>query len=166
MQRLFLDCEFTSFEAPSLISIGLVSEDAAHRFYGVRDDFDLASCSDFVRRAVLPMLYQPMPGSGIAAGGAMHGLELRYALIAWLGTIPGEIEVLYEADVDWGLFTELLEQVPARVRGRNVRTDVDWIGHWEGEYAHNALHDAMCLRWDWLHRHGLGNPGDSASRID
>lgn len=166
MQRLFLDCEFTSFEAPSLISIGLVSEDAAHRFYGVRDDFNLASCSDFVRRAVLPMLHQPVPGIDTAAGGAMHGLALRDALIAWLVTILGEIEVLYEAGVDWWLFTELLEHVPARVRGRNVRMDVDWIGDWEGEYAHNELHDAMCLRWDWLHRHGLGNPGGSASRID
>jgi hypothetical protein len=150
VRRLFLDCEFTNFEAPSLISIGLVSEDDSLAFYGVRDDFDLGACSDFVQRVVLPILHQAVPGSAAAAGGVMPGPALGRALAGWLAAIPGAIEILYEADVDWILFCSLLEDAPEHIRGRLVRDDVAWIGTCEGQFAHHALHDARCLRFDWL----------------
>ncbi len=38
---LFLDTEFTDFQQPDLISIGLVSECGSHEFYAERNDFDL-----------------------------------------------------------------------------------------------------------------------------
>lgn len=156
MKRLFLDCEFTNLESPSLISIGLVSEDDALAFYGVCEDFDRSACSEFVRSRVLPLLHQPVPGAGAAAGGTMPLRHLRHALTDWLQAIPGEVEILFEAEIDWALFKDLVGHVPGRIQGRNAREDVAWIGDWHGEYAHHALHDARCLRFDWLHRGGTG----------
>ena len=37
---LFLDCEFTQFERPALISIGLVDASGERCFYGVVEDFN------------------------------------------------------------------------------------------------------------------------------
>ena len=159
MRRLFMDCEFTNFALPSLISIGLVSEDETLMFYGVRTDFDLHACSDFVHRVVLPLLQAPVPGSADAAGGTMAGVKLSQALAEWLDAIPGKIEILYEADVDWTLLRWLLKQIPARIQGRMVREEVAWVGIREGQYAHHALHDARCLRCDWLYGdHGSDLP--------
>lgn len=48
--RLYVDTEFTDFLDCDLISIAIVSADG-REFYGERSDFDLQSCSEFVRAA-------------------------------------------------------------------------------------------------------------------
>lgn len=55
--RLFVDTEFTDFIDCDLISIALVATDG-REFYGERSDYDQASCSEFVRAAVLSQLGQ------------------------------------------------------------------------------------------------------------
>lgn len=105
---LFLDSEFTCIpgdllsklpgagalnetvcKSPKLISIGLVSKDGKHEFYGEVErgtGWDFIDCSDFVMIEVLPLL----------KGGdfTMTPAELRTKLIAWLEGIPGEEHTL------------------------------------------------------------------------
>jgi hypothetical protein len=46
--RLFLDTEFTNPETKQLISIGIISEDGQHSFYGELNDYDESLCNRFV----------------------------------------------------------------------------------------------------------------------
>lgn len=55
--HVFLDCEFTNFDQPKLISIALVTEDGKHSFYAeLTDTYKYADCSEFVIENVLPLL--------------------------------------------------------------------------------------------------------------
>jgi hypothetical protein len=58
---IFLDTEFTSFDHPELISMGLVGEDG-REFYAERTDYQRDACSDFVLETVLPLLGR-VPGA-------------------------------------------------------------------------------------------------------
>ena len=55
--RYFIDTEYTDFRHCQLVSLAIVGENG-DEFYGERIDFDLARCSDFVRKVVLPQLGQ------------------------------------------------------------------------------------------------------------
>lgn len=59
MTNLFLDSEFTSIEAPHLISLALVSEDGEYVYVEIEGWQMYATPSDFVRRVVLPLLSGP-----------------------------------------------------------------------------------------------------------
>lgn len=59
MANLFLDTEFTSLEAPHLISLALVAEDGEHVYVEMDSWRTIATPSDFVRQAVLPQLTGP-----------------------------------------------------------------------------------------------------------
>ena len=50
--RLFVDTEFTDLLNCDLISIGAVSEDGKHEFYGERSDFDLSQYNEIGRAHV------------------------------------------------------------------------------------------------------------------
>jgi hypothetical protein len=95
--RLYLDTEFTDFVDCDLISIALVADDG-REFYGERLDYDDASCSAFVREAVLPQLGQ-YPGRVFTREG------LRTALLAWLDQFAGEPEYVlcFDYGGDWDL---------------------------------------------------------------
>ncbi len=150
---LFLDTEFTDFNEPDLISLGLVSECGRHEFYAERNDFDLARCSDFVQSTVLPKLGQGPSGVDRA--------NLATALRAWLENVhsfdsQGPVLVLYDFDTDVELFHQaLLGQIPGWIKGANVAAEVNsitWarVGLMESPDAHHALYDARELRADWL----------------
>lgn len=150
---LFLDTEFTDFQQPDLISLGLVSECGRYEFYAERNDFDLARCSDFVRSMVLPKLGQGTRG--------VSRTSLATALRAWLEDVhsfdsQSPIQVLYDFDTDFDLFCQaLLGQIPGWIEGANVAEEVNsiiWarVGLMEPPDAHHALHDARELRADWL----------------
>lgn len=150
---LFLDTEFTDFQQPDLISIGLVSGCGSHEFYAERNDFDLARCSDFVQSTVLPKLGQGSSSVDLS--------DLAIALRAWLENVrsfdsQSPVLVLYDFDTDFDLFRQaLLGQMPDWIEGANVAEEVNPIswareGLMESPDAHHALHDARELRADWL----------------
>lgn len=121
---LFLDTEFTCLpgdllsklpgagalnetvcESPKLISIGLVSKDGKHEFYGEVErgaGWDFQDCSDFVMIEVLPLL----------KGGefTMTPQELKARLIGWLKGIPGEHTLACDSRIDLELVRGLLGQ--------------------------------------------------------
>lgn len=112
---LFLDTEFTCLPGdflnetvcrqPRLISIGLVSKDGKHEFYGEIErgtGWDFKDCSDFVMLEVLPLL----------KGGefAMEPVELKKKLIAWLESMPGEHTLACDSRIDLDLVRGLLGQ--------------------------------------------------------
>jgi len=121
---LFLDTEFTCLPGdllskipgagalsetvcmtPKLISIGLVSKDGKHEFYGEverGEGWDFLDCSDFVMIEVLPLL----------KGGecAMKADELKARLIGWLESIPGEHTFACDSKIDLELVRTLLGQ--------------------------------------------------------
>ena len=72
---IFIDTEFTQFNDPELISIGLVTEDASHEFYAELP-VDRTKCSDFVVDKVLPSL-------GKVSGVQCTPAELKIRLLAW-----------------------------------------------------------------------------------
>lgn len=150
---LFLDTEFTDFQQPDLISLGLVSKCGRHEFYAERNDFDLARCSDFVQSTVLPKLGQGPSG--------VDRTSLATALRAWLESVhrfdsQSPVLVLYDFDTDFELFRQALsDPIPPWIEGSNVAKEVNsitWarVGLMESPDAHHALHDARELRADWL----------------
>jgi len=55
--KVFLDCEFTEFEQPKLISIALVTENNERSFYAeLTNTYTINDCSEFVVSIVLPLL--------------------------------------------------------------------------------------------------------------
>ena len=53
--RIFIDTEFTDFVDTELISIGLITDDGDHEFYGELP-VNRRKCSEFVIEHVLPQL--------------------------------------------------------------------------------------------------------------
>jgi len=157
--RLFVDTEFTDLLNCDLISIGAVSEDGQHEFYGERSDFDLSQCNDFVRLAVLPQL-----GLDLNVIGTEDELGAR--LKTWLQQFEAAAPLMVCVDhpTDWEFFTYLVRDpetlaMPAWVSGRSISREVDpreieqyWVAN--GRRAHHALHDARALRAAWIATQG------------
>ncbi len=143
--RLHVDCEFTDFIDCDLISVALVADDG-REFYAERSDYDDASCSAFVREAVLPQLGQ-YPGRVFTREG------LRTALLAWLDQFTGEPERFFCMDYagDWDLLVDLLGDVPAGWQGVLVGAliDYDRLEKYfaENRGRHHALVDARAQRY-------------------
>lgn len=152
--RLFLDTEFTDLLHCDLISVGLVSEDGLHEFYGERSDFDRSLCSDFVRAAVLPLLGQ-RPAA--IADETTLGRRLKDWLQRFADAAP--VIVCVDHPTDWELFAYLVRdedtlETPAWLKGQSIRASIDpaeverhRVAH--GHAAHHALHDAQALRAAW-----------------
>jgi hypothetical protein len=158
---LFLDTELTDLSragrpAPKLISIGLVSEDGKHEFYGEIEQgngWTWLDCNDFVMIEVVPLL----------KGGeaAMSQAELKARLLAWLEAMPRSLTIACDSAFDMDFLKALLSQDwPAKL-------DQEWYDlrpmidrefdqaviqcHKErGTYEHNALDDAWANRAGWL----------------
>ncbi|WP_434718124.1 3'-5' exoribonuclease [Paraburkholderia sp. A1BS-2L] len=139
--RVFVDTEFTNFADRELVSIALVA-DSGVEFYGESTDFQLSSCSEFVRETVLPQL-------GVPEQRAMPLDQLRREVSAWLGSIPVRNRPIlcydYEGD------RELLERLIGGPLRRGWKTENIWARldaaqldtfFTEHRHRHHALWDA------------------------
>ena len=149
---LFLDCEFTDFQRPDLISLGLVDGSGARCFYGVVEDFDQAACSDFVRETVLPKLHARFPAREKAAGGVFRRLAMGTELLDWLAAqrpASGSLVVAFDYYSDGDLFAELLPGgVPPWISLEDIGERLAWVEEEGTEHPlrHHALFDALRLR--------------------
>ncbi|TSE30170.1 3'-5' exoribonuclease [Tepidimonas taiwanensis] len=117
--RVFVDTEFTDFEQPRLISVGLVAEDGRTGYWELADGWRREQCSAFVVEDVLPLL----------DGTGMPRAHAGPAIAAWLGS-AGEgsvhgVTLIADTDTDLRLLTDLVRP------------------HWRGP---GAL-DAQRLQW-------------------
>ncbi|MFC3656473.1 hypothetical protein FZ025_20265 [Xanthomonas hyacinthi] len=70
--RFFLDTEWADLTGSELVSIALISEDGAHRFYAERDPLP-ATPTDFVRHMIYPLLQgDPASMSEMAMTTGLH----------------------------------------------------------------------------------------------
>jgi len=143
--RLFVDTEFTDFIDCDLVSIALVADDG-REFYGERSDYDLASCNEFVRAAVLSQL-------GQYPDCVFTREALRAALVAWLEQFADESErvLCFDYAGDWELLCDLLDGPPAGWQACQVGQLLD-AGRQEDYYRdhrgrHHALVDARANRY-------------------
>lgn len=141
--KIFIDTEFTDFIECDLISIGFASDDS-RQFYGERNDFSLAGCSDFVRKSVLPQLGKK-PECVYSKGG------LRAAVHAWLNQFSAAgATICYDFVGDIGLLHDLIGDFPPWLKTRNVSAKIDdlqfeyFIGTLFDGAQHHALNDAIC----------------------
>ena len=70
--KIFLDTEFTSFEDPKLISVGMVSEDGEEFYRELADGCELTECSMFVVAWVLPWLAEGLVGRNLSSLLGQH----------------------------------------------------------------------------------------------
>jgi hypothetical protein len=98
--KLYLDCEFTNFENPELISMALVPDSAGYpSFYQEFNDFEPDACTDFVLEEVMPLLTEP---ERLSSG--LISTRLR----AYLQALPAPVDVVADALLDKSLFFGLL----------------------------------------------------------
>lgn len=151
---LFLDTEFTDFLNIDLISIGMVSEDDQHTFYGERTDFNYDWCNEFVRSAVLAHL-------GEDPAAKVKRDELRERLVTWFATLPRSVTIACDSFTDWELLLDALgEHRPVNLAGRyDLRSLIDSTAFHKavcayhavpGQPWHHALHDAIAHRMGWM----------------
>ena len=101
--RIFLDTEFTDFTGPELISVGMITEDGKHEFYGeVLIHEWIGRESDFVRENIVPLL-----------NGPAHTKDrLEEELLKWLKSLPyDELDVVVDYHTDWNLLVDVFDQV-------------------------------------------------------
>lgn len=164
--RLFLDCEFTSFGDPQLLSMGLVSE-TDHTFYGELPVPKVREDNPFVDEHVLSQ-WGRMPT-------AFEGpVTMAHALEQWLLSLNSPtVEVHYDYHKDMDLLEQLLRhgQLWSRWETRLIPVHIGYIygderveaytqSAWEQEalktglYPHHALADARVLREAFKLVHG------------
>ena len=143
---LFVDTEFTGFNNPKLISIGIVAS-SGEEFYE-EAEYHLEECSDFVRATVLRLLNQK----------ALSLEELQTVLLGWIESLRNNALILicYDSEYD----REMLEQIfgdrrPQGVVLRNLGASyVNKIKQYEfhvkyKQAEHHALHDARALKYSF-----------------
>jgi len=154
-ELVFMDTEFTDFDYPQLISIGLVSE-SGERFYAeMSNGWSREGCSSFVAQTILPQL---------TAGDFLQ--ERCYAgrrLADWLAGHAGPVRVVTDAPgYDWVLMLDLLAgMLPENLCPEPVTFFSDSFPELvpllqEARHkafadlpAHHALNDAEALREAW-----------------
>ena len=137
IMRIFVDCEFTDFIECELVSLALVADDG-REFYGECSEYDQASCSEFVRAAVLPQL-------GQHPERVFTREALRAALVAWLGQFEGEPKRLlcFDYGSDWDLLCDLLDGPPPGWHAVNVSGLLDRRRCEDYYCAHGGRHHAL-----------------------
>lgn len=144
-QHVFLDTEFTNFEKPELISIGLVTL-SREEFYA-EVEFNLEACSGFVRATVIPLLSS-------AEKYSLAGLKAR--LSAWIEEIKkGEPVVLcFDSEYDRAMLELIFgNDFPNGVSLQRLGASyINKIKQYEyhvrtKQVEHHALHDARALRY-------------------
>lgn len=156
---IFLDTEFTDLGPESeLLSIGLITEDGHHEFYSERNDYDLSSCSEFVRAAVLPLL-------GKDPKSACSKDDLTHRIRAFLKQLPAPVSVACDYYLDWDYFIDTTTNggeldLPEMVNPQRFRFN-EWVFaplfteaaedyFRAGNPRHHALHDARANRKGYL----------------
>jgi len=152
MLLIFLDTEFTEFDNPELISLGLASLNGKEFYAEV--PFTCSSCSQFVLDVVLPLLsdtYQ-VPTDG-----------LHKNILKWLDSIREDnpVIVCFDSIYDKNLFLRLfptnlpsfiiLREIGYRQINGLMRSDFYEKNNLS---EHHALNDAMALRYafrGWIH---------------
>lgn len=145
--KVFLDTEFTNFNVPGLISIGLAAE-SGEVFYA-EVPYELRDCSEFVKEVVVPLLE---PASCTCSAD-----DLRVRLHAWLGLVRSsreDLEICYDYQGDWDLLCEALGDYippwckPRMVGGRNINELLRYEFHVKNQLPeHHALNDAMAMQY-------------------
>jgi|SRR5476649_1437803 len=146
-QLIFLDTEFTSFDAPELISIGLASS-TGEEFYAELP-FEVEACSPFVREVIIPLL-----GQDPLAPCTNDELPLR--LWSWLKAVRSrdEVVVCLGSQHDEILFRRIFDESPPaflqfRSLGyRNINELFRYEFHAKNSLPeHHALNDARAMRY-------------------
>lgn len=149
MHLIFLDTEFSTFQQPKLISLGLAAV-TGEEFYAelpvVQED-----CSDFVRDTVVPLLGKE-PNAACA-----DGYELQMRLLTWLRMVKQQktLTICYDYQTDWDLFKEGVGRVPDYCEPRLLRAGeinelLRWDFHAKNQLPeHHALYDAKALRYSY-----------------
>ena len=152
---IFMDTEFTDFDYPQLISIGLVSDSGESFYAEMSNGWSREGCSPFVAQKILPQL---------TAGEFMQ--ERCFAgrrLADWLAEHPGPVRVVTDAPgYDWVLMLDLLAgMVPENLYPDPVTFYSDCFPElvpllqeartkaFADSTAHHALNDAEALREAW-----------------
>lgn len=158
---IFVDCEFTDFMDPELISIGLVC--GSRELYIELEGIDPDRCSGFVRSTVLPLLQ---------GGECRLSIDNARATVhEWILGFGGDVIAVSDSNHDFAFLRALLAQHwPANLR-KNCRTfDLNVIEPDEVHYAackafvaamkggqpHHALDDARALAAAWNAATALG----------
>lgn len=151
---LFLDTEYTGLGQadPRLISLALVAEDGRREFYvELADTWQPTDCTEFVKRAVLPLL----------AGPARTLAQARGELREWLAAAPRHVQAACDSATDFRFLLALLgDPRPANLDGRyfDLRPLIDTTVYDRTVAAcyetdprlHHALADARAYRLGWL----------------
>jgi hypothetical protein len=151
MLLIFFDTEFTEFENPELISIGLASS-SGKEFYA-EVPFTHASCSQFVIDIVMPLL----------SSTSQPSLEyLQLNLLNWLNAIRNDepVIVCFDSNYDKRLLLKLFSNnLPNFIILREIGyRQIDGLKRADfyrknNLSEHHALNDAMALRYafkGWL----------------
>jgi len=145
MQHIFFDTEFSSFEDPHLISIGLVAS-TGEEFYA-EVEYDIEGCSSFVRQTVVPLLTEAEKCS-LA--------ELRVRLSKWIENLedPGPTLLCYDSEYDRKMLELVFENqlpngvIPRLLRARQIDKIKLYEYHVSNKLAeHHALNDALALKY-------------------
>ncbi|GGI16929.1 3'-5' exoribonuclease [Oxalicibacterium faecigallinarum] len=150
--KVFIDTEFTDFNDPYLISIGMAAA-SGEEFYA-EVPYPAHACSAFVRETVIPLLGR-LPDSTCSL------TELRDKIIHWLACINPdnkEVEICFDYQTDWDLFGDALgSRMPTWCRGRMIARNINKLIRYEFHKKHNlpehhALYDAMANRYAFRER--------------
>lgn len=157
MTRLFLDTEWADTMASELVSLALVSEDGAHRYYAEVNPLP-ANPTDFVRHVVYPLLEHGY--------NAMQPIDLTRSLRRFLRQFPAPIFVLFDYAADGALFRYALDGFESNadhgacpsvtttlIHRDDVRTLIERYFSNHPEVSHRRHHagvDAEALRWAFI----------------
>ncbi|RFB67525.1 MULTISPECIES: 3'-5' exoribonuclease [unclassified Herbaspirillum] len=145
--KIFIDTEFTNFEDPELISIGLAAE-SGEEFYAELP-FSIRDCSEFVREAVLPMLGQTPHAECTLS-------DIYSRITNWLNLVRSgskDVEICFDYQTDWELFRQALDNnVPSWCKPRLVSDQINELLRYDYHEKnqlpeHHALHDAQANRY-------------------
>lgn len=122
--NVFLDCEFTSFDQPKLISIALITEDGKQSFYAeLTDTYRPADCSEFVIDNVLPLLDAkefslPENGDYSVVHSKMTFSQCSEYLKRWVEYLNDKVVIFNDAaHFDFTLLTQVLyDNWPSQLR--------------------------------------------------
>lgn len=166
---VFIDCEFTDFESPALLSIGLVADNGSQLYVELAGESHLAGASTFVLDIVVPQF-------GLLPHAVATQEELGQRVGTWLIELGySSIDVAYDFHTDFDLFERALqcaglwERLDDVVRPTHIgyligQDDVEaamersWADSFaaDGIDRHHALADARALRCGFGEMHGGG----------
>lgn len=140
--NLFCDCEF-DVPTDTLISLGLISEDGNRTFYEVLDYSNIQD--DWVKANVVPILEK----KAISLNEFHDKLEkflTQFPAVNIIANHPADVYYFCKAIIKekgkWIMVQPLTFEVDDELSGKG------------STLLHNALHDAIATRKDWLRING------------